>query len=188
MHYYFSTHWAFCNETCILRRNMHFFIHRQSTQFTTIPAFSNARGNLHLATNHVIVLYLHSNAHLMFFQRNVHFCNDTCISQRNTHFALKRAFCDETRILHWNVHFATKHAFLSLPRIFRGCIIQSLDVVYIVVDISTQCRWQQVRKNVDIRKHRLLFALEIDGLSMLKWHAHARNENIHIPSHTSSRS
>lgn len=34
----------------------------------------------------------------MFFQRNVHFRNDTCISQRNTHFALKRAFCDETRI------------------------------------------------------------------------------------------
>ena len=87
-----------CIEMCIFQRNTHFFIHRQSTQFLTTLAFSNARGSLHLATNHVIMLFLYSYAHLVFFQRIVHFCNDTCISQRNTHFALKRAFCDETCI------------------------------------------------------------------------------------------
>ena len=171
MHYYFSTYWAFFTETCIFQRNTHFFIHRQSTQFSMTFAFANARGSSYLATNHLIILFLLSNAHLMFFQRNVHFRNDTCISQRNTHFALKHAFCDETRISLTAANLPWMH--YSNGR-FR--------------DISTQCPWQQVGENVDIRKHRLLFALLIDGLSMLTWHAHAQNENIHIPSHTSSRS
>ena len=87
----------------------------------------------------------------MFFQRNVHFRIDTCISQRNTHFALKRAFCDETRISLIAANLPWMHYSNGRCR-----------------DISTQCRGQQVGKNVDIRKHRLLFALEIDGLSMLK--------------------
>lgn len=128
---HFSTKHAFSHEICIIisRHIGHFtfkcaffnetrifFIHRQSTQFLTTLAFSNARGSLHLATNHVLMLFLHSNAHLVFFQRNVH-------------FAMIRAFLNTTRNLRWNVHFATKHAFLSLPRIFRGCGIQMVDVV-----------------------------------------------------------
>ena len=76
----------------------------------------------------------------------------TFISRPIGHFAMKRAFCIEMRtfisrpIGHFAMkcaffnemcifisrpigHFPTKHAILPLPRIFRGCILQMVDVV-----------------------------------------------------------
>lgn len=63
VHNYFSTNWAFCDETCIFRPNVHFFVVRETTHTD-----------------------LHKNAHFMFFQRNMHFPDETCISQQNMHF------------------------------------------------------------------------------------------------------
>ena len=81
-------------------------------------------------------------------------------------------------------HFPTKHAFLPLPRIFRGCILQMVDVV-----MSEHNAGDNTLARMEMFAHNDSGFL-VDGLLMLKSpaHAHAHNANIHVAIHTSTRS
>lgn len=101
MRCYFSTHWAFCDELGIFFHEICTIISRRIGHFAMKHAFFD-QTCIFFVVRETTHTDLHKNAHFMFFQRHMHFPDETCISQQNMHFPRCRESSVDA-ILKWSM-------------------------------------------------------------------------------------